>query len=506
MAKSSSKTEDYLAKFAEMVMEKMEEISSDWKKPWINVKGKIPQNLSGRLYSGGNSLMLLMHQEEEGYKLPVYMTYLQASEEGITVKRGEKSFPVSYWNFTIKNNDTGEKISYNDYKKLSKEEQEHYTVKPFIQFYHVFNVEQTTMKEMKPERWEELEAKFNRQEIKDDTGKLKCPELDYMLENQTWLCPVHSTESNRAFYSPEKDTITIPLKEQFADGEEFYLTELHEMAHSTGAEGRLDRKLKEGFDDNNKYAREELVAELTSALAASYIGISPTINKNNIAYLNNWREKLKESPKIILGILGDVSKSAALIQETVMSEEVKEKIKESTIQDIDDFLEKTEEANKSRIPNIEDLKNISIKNVGAEPDMDEKMIRKQYEELKNEYPDAILLFRTGDSYSIYDEDAERASKILGLNVERNKISFAQTQLDSQRTKLVRADMKVALCDGLEKNERPGSCNGRTAGKENTVFRISRKWNNILGRGGYGVQRSYSSKQNRYVERNIHCGK
>lgn len=92
MAKSSSKTEEYLTKFAEMVMEKMEEISSDWQKPWINVKGGIPQNLSGRLYNGGNSLMLLMHQEKEGYKLPVYMTYLQAGEEGVTVKRGRNLF------------------------------------------------------------------------------------------------------------------------------------------------------------------------------------------------------------------------------------------------------------------------------------------------------------------------------------------------------------------------------------------------------------------------------
>uniref|UniRef100_UPI003564AB75 zincin-like metallopeptidase domain-containing protein n=1 Tax=Bacteroides fragilis TaxID=817 RepID=UPI003564AB75 len=471
MAKSSSKTEEYLTKFAEMVMEKMEEISSDWQKPWINVKGGIPQNLSGRLYNGGNSLMLLMHQEKEGYKLPVYMTYLQAGKEGVTVKRGEKSFPVSYWNFTIKNNETGEKISYDNYKNLSKEEQEQYTVKPFIQFYHVFNVEQTTMKELKPERWEELETKFNRQDIKDDEGKLKCPELDYMLENQTWLCPIHSIESNQAFYSPLKDEITIPLKGQFKNGEEFYLTELHEMAHSTGSEGRLDRELKNSFGDN-AYAREELVAELTSAVVASYMGISPTINTNNIAYLNNWKEALKENSKIILSLLGDVSKSAALIQETVMSEEVKEKVKENTIKNIHDFITKAEESNKNRIPNIKDLENFSIneKKTGIHKDMTQK----QYDELKKKYPDSILLFRTGDSYTLYNEDAKKASQTLELEIKGNKLSFLHTQLDNQLPKLVRAGMRVAICDSLEKEDKKETAQKTDAVQNSTKEELQEK--------------------------------
>lgn len=358
MAKSKSKKEENLAKFAEMVIRKMEEISSDWKQPWVNVKGKMPQNLSGRHYHGSNTLMLMMLQEKEGYELPVYMTYKQAKEEGIVVKKGEHGFPIALWESVIKNKETGEKITYEDYKKLSREEQEKYTVKPFTKFYHVFNVEQTTMKEMKPERWEELEARFKvKQEMKDDTGKLKCPELDQMLENQTWLCPIRSIESNQAFYSPGKDEITIPLKEQFEDGEEFYLTELHEMAHSTGAEGRLDRNLKGGKFGNDEYAREELVAELTSAIVASNIGISPTINKNNIAYLNSWTKTLRENPKVILTVLGDAAKSAELIQKTVLGEEALQEMEESTGAEIDDTTEKTEVLKEGPKNNVSDMEN-----------------------------------------------------------------------------------------------------------------------------------------------------
>ena len=59
---------------------------------------------------------------------------------------------------------------------------------------------------------------------------------------------------------------TLPLKSQFKDGESFYGTKLHEMGHSTCVKNRLNRK---GFYENDKfnYGREELVAELISALS-----------------------------------------------------------------------------------------------------------------------------------------------------------------------------------------------------------------------------------------------
>jgi DNA mismatch repair protein MutS len=86
---------------------------------------------------------------------------------------------------------------------------------------------------------------------------------------------------------------------------------------------------------------------------------------------------------------------------------------------------------------------------------------KQFYELKANHPDAILLFRTGDFYEAYQEDAEQASKILGITLtkgstRKNKddkslmlTGFPFHALDTYLPKLIRAGKRVAICDQLE---------------------------------------------------------
>lgn len=81
-------------------------------------------------------------------------------------------------------------------------------------------------------------------------------------------------------------------------------------------------------------------------------------------------------------------------------------------------------------------------------------ILKQYDTIKTKHPDAMLLFRTGDSYTMYREDAMKASELLGLSLTKNgdrieKVSFPHHALDINLPKLVRAGVRVALCDQLE---------------------------------------------------------
>ena len=65
-----------LDKFAEMMIERISSIQQDWKKPWFTEGGlSWPKNLSGREYNGMNALMLMMHCEKQGYKLPVFCTF-----------------------------------------------------------------------------------------------------------------------------------------------------------------------------------------------------------------------------------------------------------------------------------------------------------------------------------------------------------------------------------------------------------------------------------------------
>lgn len=446
--------------FAEMMIRKMESMTLDWKQPWLNSTcAALPENLSGRAYSGWNSLMLLMLQEEKKYTTPVYMTFKQAADEGVSVKKGETSFPVHFWNFSVKDKESGERITIEEYRKLPESERERYKVIPYMKYFNVFNVEQTTLPETKPEQWEKIKERFNIGKLTDNAAKAACPELDYMLENNTWLCPINVVKSNNAFYSVSKDSITVPLKEQYKDGEEFYSTLLHEMAHSTGAENRLDRKMHNTFGDKD-YAREELVAELTAALSLNVMGLTSTIQDSNVAYLQSWIDTLKEQPQFIMTILGDVSKAANMIQETVCNEEVKEKIKENTIKDIGEFIEKRNEENARRIPSYSELEHFSVKEAVARKaagNNTDGTDRLSYDTLRKRFPDAVLLFRnTGsDVYEVFNEDAIKCSELLGI-VRTNRdfgkerkipyASFPAEKLDTYLPKLVRSGERVAICD------------------------------------------------------------
>ena len=81
-------------------------------------------------------------------------------------------------------------------------------------------------------------------------------------------------------------------------------------------------------------------------------------------------------------------------------------------------------------------------------------IFKQFCDLKKNHPDALLLFRCGDSYKCYEEDAIKAAEILRLTdiVEEDKItvaSFPYHALDTYLPRLIRAGHRIAICDQLE---------------------------------------------------------
>lgn len=312
--------------FAEMMIEKIESIHKDWHKPWFT-EGALqwPRNLSGREYNGMNALMLLLHCENEGYKIPRFCTFdcvqrlNKPGKDGqelprVSVLRGEKSFPVMLTTFTCIHKETKEKIKYDDYKKLSDEEKAQYNVYPKMQVFRVFNVAQTNLQEARPELWEQLERE-NGKRVENGEHFSFGP-VDAMIKDNLWICPIKPTHQNEAYYSITKNEIVVPEKEQFRDGESFYGTLFHEMVHSTGAEGVLDRLQPTSFG-SKEYAREELVAELGSALVAQRYGMTKHIKEDSCAYLKGWLDELKESPQFIKTTLLDVKRASSIVTQKV---------------------------------------------------------------------------------------------------------------------------------------------------------------------------------------------
>ena len=313
----------------------MEELKGNgWKQGWIggNAFGDAPQNLAGRTYSGANAFFLQMYAGMYDFKTPVFMTFLQATKEKLRINKGATSFPVVYWDLSIKD-ENGNRVSKEDYQLMSKSQQEKMEVFPFLKAYSVFNIDQTNLEVVNKERYDGLVDKFKAEHREDTQGMYKNQSLDRMVEKQEWVCPIHAEkQSNDAYYTPNPDVIVVPNKSQFKkgldqdsiykDGMAYYATMLHEMAHSTGSPTRLNRSMSGKFG-NPTYAKEELVAELTAAMVGNSMGFDKRILDNNAIYLDNWIGVLRKEPKFIVSVMADVNKAASMILAEVDKQKVK---------------------------------------------------------------------------------------------------------------------------------------------------------------------------------------
>ena len=140
---------------------------------------------------------------------------------------------------------------------------------------------------------------------------------DKMIKDNLWICPIKPQYQDNAYYSISKNEIVVPEKEQFKNNEAFWGTVFHEMVHSTGAENQLNRfKPAQGFG-TLEYSREELVAELGSALVSQRYGMTKNIKEDSAAYLKSWLDHLKESPQFLKTTLFDVKKATSMITQKI---------------------------------------------------------------------------------------------------------------------------------------------------------------------------------------------
>ena len=321
-------------KFTEMMIDRMERLKAgDWKKGWIGggtVMG-MPQNLTGRNYSGSNSFFLQLDSAMHSYRTPVYMTFHQAMNEGLHIKKGSTSMPVIYWDLTVKDKD-GHKVSRDDYRNMTESERQLCDVRPFMKSYMVFNIDQTNLEEVNKEKYDKVIDRFKAPELRDTKGMYVNAALDRMFERQEWICRVQTDKmSDSAYYSPSRDIVVLPKKEQFnigstpeeiyKDGMEYYSSALHEMTHSTGTPERLNRTKGDKFGDD-KYAKEELVAELSAAMMGNAMGFDARILDNNAAYLDGWIATLREDPKFIVSVMADVNKASGMVLEEIDKQKI----------------------------------------------------------------------------------------------------------------------------------------------------------------------------------------
>lgn len=463
--------EKAVERFSEMMVSRLEEMKGQkWEKGWIDGGGStqgLPQNISGRHYSGHNDFFLQLHTATNGYSMPVYATFKQIHEAGATINKGEKAMPVIYWNITHRD-ENGQKVSDEQYDAMTKAEQDKCKTIPFMMGYYCYNLDQTNFKEVKPEQYARLQEQFKAPHMEDTAGMYVSKEFDKLIESQAWVCKINNVEGSGAYYSPSKDEITVPMKAQFKihdtpeevykDGMEYYSSLVHEMAHSTGVEKRLDRDMEGHFGDP-KYAKEELVAELSAAMVGNSMGFDKRILDNNAKYVDSWIDTLKKEPKFIVSVMADVSKASGMILEHVDKQRLE--LGMTALQSKEPLLDEKGQEVKS----AQEAKTAKPMTKAEEKEELAKESAKVWHDLKEKHPDALLLMRKGDFYEAIGEDAKKVAKSTGLKEQHvikegfeskddkekgiSYVNFKNTSLDKYLPKLVRDGHRVAICDSLE---------------------------------------------------------
>jgi antirestriction protein ArdC len=253
------------------LIKSLEENKGMWSKEW-KVMG-VPMNAeTKRAYTGINFLILSIKQMAKGYKSCKWITMNKCNALGGKVNKGEKSTMITY------------------YSMIESKDAEGNTKKfPLLKSYLVFNIEQTTL----------ADNENFKEELKELDNTLMNNDIESLLKEYTKVCEIRHLIQDKACYTPAWDNITMPVREQFNNLHAYYSTALHEIAHSTGHEKRLNRTLKTIFGSED-YALEELIAEISSMFLLSHYGVDNTaIKDNNIAYVNNWIKVLKSDPYFI---------------------------------------------------------------------------------------------------------------------------------------------------------------------------------------------------------------
>jgi len=173
---------------------------------------------------------------------------------------------------------------------------------PIVKNYVVFNAEQIEGIEL------ETSPKINHKNIIKD--------MENMLQHSE--AKIYYDQDSKNYYSPSNDEIHVVSKERFKTLNNFYATVAHEIAHSTGAKNRLNRKTlieNDGFG-NTIYAKEELRAELTSMFLAQKYNINFDKNhyENHVAYLQSWIKAFQDDPNELFRAASEAEKAMQYIE------------------------------------------------------------------------------------------------------------------------------------------------------------------------------------------------
>lgn len=275
-----------------------------WRKGW-EVSGTQINATTGKPYAGVNQVLLAMTAASmpQGGD-PRWLTLKQANAIGKRVRKGEHSTKIVRMVEVAKNKPEGEASSRTEV--LGEEDERRLVLK----VYDVFHASQIDgMEPMTPRANKVIEPG---------------PAVDALSEGmrQTGLVILHGAQG--ASYLPRIDTIRMPDKAAFHSSMDYASTLLHEMSHATGHTSRLARLAPSGQFTDQERAREELRAELASAMLGGEIGLPMSQQQidSHAAYLKSWHDLLANDPNEIFRAAADAQRIADYLRQVSLKPEM----------------------------------------------------------------------------------------------------------------------------------------------------------------------------------------
>lgn len=251
------------------IVKQLEAGVKPWAKSWKS-RSIIPYNaVKGVHYRGVNIVCLWSAAIRKGFSANAWLGFQEARALGGSVRRGERATRGLYVNFI--------------------EDEETKAKRAFAKVFHVFNIEQV----------DGLPKEY--------AGAAPEPLPPGALTDIVSRSGIRVKYGPAPCYKLGPDLVEMPNRSDFTTdtAEADYASTLcHELSHATGAPSRLNRDMtKEG------YAREELIAELSSAFLCSHLGVSYN-DAASPAYIEHWLKVLKEDHKALFQIASQASKAA----------------------------------------------------------------------------------------------------------------------------------------------------------------------------------------------------
>lgn len=292
----------------EKIIQNLERGTVPWRQPW-RTKGGIPANLiSGKKYRGVNLMLLSLSSLVKGYESQYWLTFKQSTDLGAKVRQGEKATLVVFYKQL-----TGTKEVEMDNLATGERETTRIDNQMFVlRYYNVFNTEQ-------------CDGLCHKRLEKDavDSEEINPIETAEKIVMQMPNPPAILYGYGKACYIPRLDQIHLPNKDNFITSEGYYSTLFHELTHSTGHETRLSREgvMNQAMFGDERYSKEELVAEFGAAFLCAEAGISQNQTECNSAYISSWLERLNSDKRMLVQAASQAQKAADYILNRTDEEE-----------------------------------------------------------------------------------------------------------------------------------------------------------------------------------------